>query len=317
MKNTRFARTATVAVAGLLLASLTACTNTEGGAVSDGSAPASTGLGAGGNEIAASVQLDPAVAALVPQRILDAGILELVTDPTYAPIDFTDDNGDIIGLEPDLALAVGNKMGVEINISKADFNGILAGLESRRWDASWAAFSVTEDRTKVVDMVSFMAAGTAVMTKKGDEGDIADIADLCGLTIAVQTGTSQALSVMPTFEKMCIDEGLEKITPLVVPQQDSANQAVTSGRADAMIADNALVAYYAQVQPESYAAVTGILVEPVLIGVAMPKGDDGLAEAFQAGIQSLMDDGSYLEILTAWSLQDSKTDTAEINLVIQ
>ncbi|MGV8876785.1 MAG: ABC transporter substrate-binding protein [Rhodoglobus sp.] len=317
MNNHRLARTAAIAVAGLLLAGLTACTNTEGVTSADGSSSTASGLGAGGNAIAAGVTADPAVVALVPQRILDAGVLELVTDPTYAPIDFTDSNGDIIGLEPDLALAVGKKMGVDITISKADFNGILAGLESKRWDASWAAFSVTPERINAVDMVSFMAAGTAVMTKKGAETTITTVEDLCGLTIAVQTGTTQALSVMPTFEQMCIDAGLEKITPLVVPQQDSANQAVASGRAEAMIADNALVAYYAQVQPEAYAAVSGILVEPALIGVAMPKSDDGLAKAFQAAIQSLMDDGSYLKILTAWSLQDSMSDSAEINPIVQ
>ena len=165
----------------------------------------------------------------------------------------------------------------------------------------------------VVDMVSYLSAGSAVMVQPGTEGEIASIDDLCGLTLAVQTGTVQALEVLPSFEQHCSDQSLPAIDPLVVPQQDSANQAVASGRADAMIADNALVAYYAQVQPDAYAAVPGILVDPAPLAVVVPKGDASLAPAFQAALQSLIDDGTYAEILDAWSLADAAIDSAEIN----
>lgn len=318
MKRKTLTRISGLAVGALVLAGLVACTNTEGpaGNADSGSAAESAepALGSGGREAAEGVSEDPEVAALVPESIRTAGKLNLVTDPTYAPIDFTDDAGEIIGLEPDFAIATARKMGLEVEIGKADFNGIIAGLESNRYDASWAAFSVTPDRTAVVDMVSFMNAGTAVMVKAGTENDISGEQDLCGLTIAVQTGTTQALEVLPAFEEMCEEQGLDRIDSLVVPQQDSANQAVSSGRAQAMIADNALVAYYAQVQPSVYAAVPGILVEPALIGVAMPRIDDSrLAEAYRAAIQSLIDDGTYQQILDAWGLGDTAVEQAEIN----
>lgn len=319
MKNQKtLARVAGLAAGALLLSGLVACTNTE----SPGDTPEATEsgeptLGAGGREAAEAVTEDPEVASLVPENIRSAGTLKLVTDPTYAPIDFTDDAGNIVGLEPDFALATARKMGLEMENGKADFNGIIAGLESNRYDASWAAFSITPDRTALVDMVSFMNAGTAVMTKAGGEGEITKETDLCGLTVAVQTGTTQALEVMPKFEQQCTDAGLDPIDPMVVPQQDSANQAISSGRAQAMIADNSLVAYYAQVQPDAFAAVPGILVEPALIGVAMPRiNDSQLAEAYRAAIQSLIEDGTYQDILDAWSLGDTAIETAEINPTI-
>lgn len=320
MKNQRtLARVAGLAAGALLLSGLVACTNTDSPEEApDASESADPTLGQGGREAAEAVAEDPEVAKLVPESIRSKGTLKLVTDPTYAPIDFTDDAGNIVGLEPDFALATARKMGLEMENSKADFNGIIAGLESNRYDASWAAFSITPDRTALVDMVSFMNAGTAVMTKAGGEGDIASEEDLCGLTVAVQTGTTQALEVMPSFEQMCKDKGLDAIDPMVVPQQDSANQAISSGRAQAMIADNSLVAYYAQVQPEAFAAVPGILVEPALIGVAMPRiNESQLAEAYRAAIQSLIDDGTYQDILDAWSLGDTAIETAEINPTIK
>ena len=309
-----------LAVVGALAACalLAACTNTEAAPGAPATPSSSVGsaapaLGEGGRDIAEAVEADPEVAALVPAAIAEAGTMSVVTDPTYAPMDFTDAEGNIIGIEPDMAIAAAARMGVEVEFASADFNGILAGIESGRYDVSWGAWSVTPERTAVVDMVSYLSAGSAVMVQPGTEGEIASIDDLCGLTLAVQTGTVQALEVLPSFEQHCSDQSLPAIDPLVVPQQDSANQAVASGRADAMIADNALVAYYAQVQPDAYAAVPGILVDPAPLAVVVPKGDASLAPAFQAALQSLIDDGTYAEILDAWSLADAAIDSAEIN----
>jgi polar amino acid transport system substrate-binding protein len=314
MKDSMLSRLGGVAIAAMLVVSVSACTNTEAPAEETSeTASAESNLGAGGLELARAVKPDAAVEALVPQELKDKGIMQLVTDPTYAPIDFVNDKGEIVGLEPDMALAVGNKMGLEIEINKGDFNGILAGIQSDRYDASWAAFSITTERTDIVNMISYMAGGTAVMVKTGTEKDYQDVLDLCGLTIAVQTGTTQALNVMPQFEAECLAAGKDPITPLVLPQQDSANQSVASGRAQAMIADNALVAYYAQIQPDAFAAVPTILVEPSLAGVVTNKKNVELAEAFQAAIQSLMDDGTYGKILSAWSLDSAAIKTSEIN----
>lgn len=313
-KNALLTKTALVLSSALLVSALTGCTNSEAPEpVSDASGGAAVALGAGGQDAAKAVQADPAVQALLPAGIKAAGTMKLVTDPTYAPIDFTDNSGNIIGLEPDMALAVANKMGIKIEITKGDFNGILAGLESKRYDASWAAFSITPERTAAVDMASYMKGGTSVIVKKGTEGDFHEILDLCGKTVTAQTGTTQALTVMPNFEKACADAGKKDITPLLLPQQDSANQAIASGRAQAMLADNALTAYYSQIQPEAFAQVDSILVDPSLVGVAMAKGDGQLVKAFSAAIQSLMDDGTYAKIMGAWNLAPSSIAKSEIN----
>ena len=313
-KNKLLTRTSLVLSSALLVFTLAACTNSETPEpVANASGGTVQALGEGGQAAAKSVQADPAVQALLPVDVKAAGSMKLVTDPTYAPIDFTDNNGNIIGLEPDMALAVANKMGITIDITKGDFNGILAGLESKRYDASWAAFSITPDRTKVVDMVSFMQGGTSVIVKKGTEGDFHEILDLCGKTVTAQTGTTQALTVMPSFEKACVDAGKDPITPLLLPQQDSANQAIASNRAQAMLADNPLTAYYSQIQPDAFAQIDSILVDPALMGVAMPKGDGQLSKAFQAAIQSLMDDGTYGKIMGAWNLTAASVDKSEIN----
>ncbi|PYI64696.1 hypothetical protein CVV68_21185 [Arthrobacter livingstonensis] len=318
IKSTLFTKTCLVAVSALLIGASTGCTNTEApAAVVNASGKSMPALGEGGQQAALAVKPDAKVEGLIPASIKAKGTMQLVTDPTYAPIDFTDNTGKIIGLEPDMALAVANKMGIKIDITKGDFNGILAGLQSKRYDASWAAFSITPARTAVVDMVSYMKGGTSVMVKKGNEGNFHGVLDLCGKTVTAQTGTTQALIVMPNFEKQCKDAGKAAITPLLLPQQDSANQSVASNRAQAMLADNALTAYYSQIQPEAFAQIDSILVEPSLAGVAMAKGDGELAKAFQAAIQSLIDDGTYGKIMAAWNLTPSAVQTSEINPAVE
>lgn len=314
--NTMFRNSCLTVTALALMAGATACTNTESAASSDGegaSQAAGPVLGAGGQEAAQAVAEDPAVSELVPQDLKEKGTMELVTDPTYAPIDFTDDKGNIVGLEPDMALAAAKKMGLDITINKGDFNGILAGIEAERYDASWAAFSITPERQERVTMVSYMQGGTSVMVKKDNPDGIREVLDLCGKTVAAQTGTTQALNVLPSFQEECKKAGKEEVTELVLPQQDNVNQAVATGRASAMAADGALIAYYSQLQPDVFAAVEDILVEPSLAGVVVNKKDKELADAFKAAVDSLIADGTYTEIMEAWSLGNTAVEEAEIN----
>jgi polar amino acid transport system substrate-binding protein len=299
-------------LAALTLAALAVtsagCSNTE----STADAAEKAGIGTGGRDRAEAVKTDPDVQALVPATIADAGVLTVVTDPTYAPMEFTDDKGAIVGLDPDIAVAVAHKMGVEAKFEKGDFNGIIAGIEAGRYDASWASFSVTAERQQRVDMVSYVNSGTSVLVPHGNPDKVAAITDLCGKTVAAQTGNTQALTTLPAFQEDCADAGLAKITELILPQQDNVNQAVSTGRADALLADSALTAYYAQLQPDAFSQVDDIFVEPALLG-AITKKDTGLAAAIEAAVTSLIEDGTYADLLDAWGLSAAAIDASGVN----
>jgi polar amino acid transport system substrate-binding protein len=291
--------------------SMVACANTE---TTPGTAGAAEkqGVGVGGREAADKVKAEAAVEKLVPSDIAEAGVLTVVTDPTYAPMEFTDDKGAIIGLDPDLATAVAHKMGLKVKLGKGDFNGIIAGIQAGRYDASWASFSVTPDREKSVDMTSYINSGTSVLVKKGNPDKVAKVTDLCGTTVAAQTGNTAVLSTLPAFQKTCAKEGLGKIKELVLPSQDNVNQAVSTGRAGALLADSALTAYYAQVQPDAFTQVDSIFVEPALLGAITTKGS-GLAEAISAAVDALIADGTYDEIVEAWGLGVAAIDDSAVN----
>jgi polar amino acid transport system substrate-binding protein len=299
-------------IAALTLAAIGAtsagCSNTE----STADAAHQAGIGVGGRQKAEAVKADPKIAALVPKTIADAGVLTVVTDPTYAPMEFTDDKGAIVGLDADVAVAVAHRMGLDATFEKGDFNGIIAGIEAGRYDASWASFSVTPDRQRRVDMVSYINSGTSVLVPHGNPDKVGAITDLCGKTVAAQTGNTAALTTLPAFQKDCAAAGRPKITELILPQQDNVNQAVSTGRADALLADSALTAYYAQLQPDAFTQVDDIFVQPALLG-AITKKNTGLAAAIEAAVGSLIADGTYAEILDAWGLGAAAIDKSGVN----
>jgi len=102
---------------------------------------------------------------------------------------------------------------------------------------------------------------------------------------------------------------------LQLPQQTNVNQSVATGRADALLADNKLVGYQAQLQPGVFEAVSGILIQPVKSGVAVPKDKTQLANALAAAFDAIIADGTYGEILARWQNSDAAMPQAEINPV--
>ncbi|WP_433469466.1 hypothetical protein [Spirillospora sp. CA-128828] len=113
---------------------------------------------------------------------------------------------------------------------------MLAGLKAHRFDASWSAWTVTRERTEVLNLVTYLQGGTSALVKAGDPKGIKKPLDLCGRTVAAQTGTAQAQGNMDDLQRQCAAAGRPAIKPMVVPQQTNVNQAVATGRADAMLA---------------------------------------------------------------------------------
>jgi polar amino acid transport system substrate-binding protein len=300
--------------AGLALIALGAgasgCSNSE----STASAAEDSGIGAGARDTAEAVEVDPDVEGLVPGEIAQAGEFTVVIDPTYAPMEFTDDDGEIVGVEPDMLIAVANKMGIDVAFERGAFDGQIAGIRAGRYDLSAGSNSVTEDRLKVLSMVSYLNSGTSVMVASENPADIAATIDLCGKTVAALTGTTQNLTTLPALQEECAAADEEEIDELILSQQDNVNQAVASGRADAMLADNALVAYYAQVRPDAFASIDSILVDPAPLGFMINKADGDFGKAIAAGLNSLIEDGTYSEILKSWGMEASAVDEAEAHL---
>jgi len=258
-------------------------------------------------------KVDNALRQRFPDRIQASGVLRLAADPSYPPSTFKDAAGTIVGTLPDMATAITSRAGLKIEWVEVPFDGMLGGLQAKRFDASWSGWSVTEERKQVLNLVTYEKAGTSALVRSGNPAGVQTAEDLCGRTVSVQTGTTQAQQVMDELQQRCAAAGKPKVEVLQLPQQTNVNQAVATGRADALLADNSLVGYQARLQRGVFQAVPGILIQAVAAGVAVPKDDVQLAQAIAAGFDAIMADGSYGAVLARWQNSNAALAKAEVN----
>jgi polar amino acid transport system substrate-binding protein len=292
MKSIRFVPVALLASAALLL---TGCVNNAP------VTPTSSGT-------TAAVAKDDAAAELLPEDVASAGKLVIGTDATYAPNEFKDADGNPIGWEIELADAMAAKLGLTTDYQIAKFDNIIPSITGGKYDLGLSSFFDTVERQGQVDMVDYYTAG--IQWASLAENDI-DPENACGIKLAVQNGTTEALDDGPAKSDACVAAGKEPIELLGYDTQDDATAAVTLGRADAMSADSP-VTQYAVAQSDGKLVTSGDVYSVFLYGMPIAK-DSGLGEALQAALQSLMDDGTYENILNKWGVEQGAIDSIDIN----
>jgi polar amino acid transport system substrate-binding protein len=258
-----------------------------------------------------SVQADPAVAAQVPAAIKSKGTLTVAADATYPPDEFIATDGHtVIGMDADLAKALAQVMGLQSSVQNVTFDAIIPGLAAGKYDLGMSSFTDTKEREKTVDFVTYLTAGSSIYGKASGGPDLTTLDALCGHKVAAERGTTQQDDIA-TQDTKCKSEGKPGVTPVLLPDQNGVNLAVTSGRADAAMADSPVAAYIAE-KSNGQLKVTGGPFPPEPYGIAIPK-NSGLAQPVLAGIKALIADGTYKKILEYWGLQAGAITNPAIN----
>lgn len=264
-----------------------------------------TGCGASATapEATSDVKADPKIQALLPEELRNGGTIEIAVDSAYPPMDFM--QGDkMVGIEPEVWEATGKLMGVTIKPTTVAFDAIVPALQSKRYQASFAGFWITGERTKAVDMVSFFQSGSQYLVRADDsKGAINKFEDLCGRTVALQSG-SYEMTYAENAGKTCAAAGKPTVTVQGYKTQDQATLAVTSGRADATGMGAEVAGYLAQ-QSKGKLKTAGDVFHKVEGGMALPKGST-LTPAFKAAINKLITSSEYSKIFAKWGLDSAK-----------
>lgn len=253
------------------------------------------------------------IAAEVPAAIKSKGTLVVAADATYAPNEFVGTDGKTIeGMDPDLADALGQLLGLKVKVVNASFDTIIPGLESGKYDLGISSFTDTKAREKVVDFVTYFSAGTSFYVKTGGPS-IETLADLCGHSVAVERGTIQADDATAQSKK-CTAAGEPAVTVSVYPDQNAANLAISSGRAEVGMADSPVAAYNVK-QSNGQFQLTGQPYNTAPYGIAVPKGS-GLDTPVLDALKELMANGTYDSILTKWGIQEGAITSPQLNAAI-
>ena len=183
------------------------------------------------------------IAAQVPSAIKSKGTLTVAADATYAPNEFIGYDGKTVdrhGRRPGEG-ARPACMGLKVKVVNATFDGIIPGLASGKYDLGMSSFTDTKEREKTVDFVTYFSAGTSFYVKAEGGPTINSLADLCGQTVGVEKGTTQADDATAQSKK-CKAAGKAGVTVSVFPDQNGANLALSSGRAEVGMADSPVAA---------------------------------------------------------------------------
>ncbi|MCU1595836.1 MAG: atrA protein [Frankiales bacterium] len=266
----------------------------------------------GGNSDPSTVTPDKGaapLATLLPQAIRDKGTLIVGSDVAYAPVEFFDADGTtVLGIDADIAAAIGKQLGVTLKLQNGTFDGLIPALTtSKRIDLIMSAMSDNKKRQATVDFVDYFSAGTSILVAKGNPKGIKGLDDFCGKTVAIQRGTTQD-DVAEAQAKKC---GSSKLTILKFDTDPEALQQVKSGRAVADMNDFPVAAYTAQKQPDF--EVVGEQLEAGPYGIGVRKTDTALRDALQKAVQALIDNGDYAKILEKWNVTLGALKSATVN----
>jgi polar amino acid transport system substrate-binding protein len=273
-----------------------------------GGSSSSSGSPSSGSASASKVS---SIANQVPAAIRDKGALTVAADATYAPNEFIGSDGHtVVGWDADLAQALGQVMGLKINMVNSTFDTIIPGLVSGKYGLGMSSFTDTKEREKTVDFVTYFSAGTSFYIKSTGGPDITSLTDLCGHKVAVEKGTTQQADSQAQAKK-CQSAGKSAVTVQIFNDQNAVNLALSSGRADVAMADSPVAAYQVK-QSDGTFKLSGQPYGTAPYGIAIPK-NSGMAKPVLAALEHLMANGTYMKILDKWGVQEGAISNPAIN----
>lgn len=248
---------------------------------------------------------------LLPQAIQDAGALQ-VGGPTaiwpYVYLD--DDTGELNGLIIELMAAVSEELGVGFEFSNINYSALVPALDAGRVDIGIGTFTDTVERQEAVDFVDYITTAMVMMGDPERTQGIVEVADTCGYVAATPSGTTSE-RVFTAQAEACAAEGLDDLKLLVVPSAAEAQLQVQTGRADLFIQAYGVGLAIAQQDPKIQ--IVGNPLPREYHGAAVRKGNEELSGALMAGFQSIMDNGTYDEILASYGLSELGIDAPVFN----
>ncbi|WP_354642291.1 ABC transporter substrate-binding protein [Kitasatospora camelliae] len=259
----------------------------------------------------------------LPASVKSSGVLRIGAELNYPPVDFKDDSGKPAGLDPDLAEAIGKELGVKVQFVDTAFDKLLPGLSTNEFDLVMSGMSDNRQRREGtdeagkqihpgVDFVDYFIAGTSIVVPKGNPKGVNSLDDLCGQTVALQRGTTQA-TVIQRQTAAC--EKVKK--PLGIKLTDSDADALTlvaGGKAAADLSDFPVAAGVAQKGfGGAQFQLAGQPLQSGPFGMAVAKSNEQLRDTLAKALDQVIRSGEYEKILTKWGVTAGAAQNAVVN----
>ncbi|MGH7707396.1 MAG: cystine ABC transporter substrate-binding protein [Vulcanimicrobiaceae bacterium] len=237
--------------------------------------------------LSAGASADPGLLAQIKQR----GTLRIAMEGTYPPFDYVDKTGKLVGFEVDLADALTKRIGVKPEFITTKWDGILAGLDSGRYDVIMNQVTMTPEReAKYAFSQPYTVSGVQILVRKGEQTKIDKPADLAGKSVGVGLGTEYEKWLrknVPTANVKTYDDDPTKYQDLRV------------GRIDAVLNDRLVIGYMVA-HSDGQIVAAGAPFAKQDQGIALRKGNPALLSALNSALVDLHKDGTFKRISDKW-----------------
>ncbi len=212
------------------------------------------------------------------------GKLTMSTNAAFPPYEMTTDDGGFEGIDVEIATAIAEKLGLELQIDDMGFDAALLAAQQGKSDIVMAGVSVTEDRLAVMDFSdSYATAVQSVIVKEGSDVTLDNLGDKMIGTQTATTGNIYTTDDYGEDHVIAYDNGAIAI------------QALQNGQVDCVVIDNAPAKAFVAANSGLQILDTEYVTESYAIG--MQKGNTALVEAVNNALKELTDDGTVQSII--------------------
>ena len=222
-------------------------------------------------------------------EIQNRGYITVAMEGTWAPWTYHDEEGELVGFDVEVAAAVAEELGVEVRYEEGEWDGLLAGVESGRYDIMVNGVGYTEERAQAYDFSEPYCYNKTALIVRSDNDEISSLEDLEGKTTCNSANS--------TYQFIAEEYGA---TGLDVETLDGTLEMVLAGpeRADATLNAEASFLDYMKEHPDAELKIVDYYSELENVCIIVPKGEssDSLREAINGAIDKLREDGTLTEL---------------------
>ncbi|MCW6511812.1 transporter substrate-binding domain-containing protein [Lichenifustis flavocetrariae] len=233
------------------------------------------------------------------QHILATKKLTVGTEVAFPPFEFMRD-GKITGYGKDILDAVVADLGVELNQLDVPFQGILAGLDAKKFDFVATSVGVTPERAAKYAFTFPIAVSSEVIVKRADETALTAVKDLEGKTVGTQLGTTTEQEARKADAALKTAGGMGFADLKLYPSFPEAYQALASGELDAVVQSAPNAAVLVKEKPGVFGLAGPVSQSQRYIAWVCRPGDDDLRARISSVIKTMNDNGKLAELQKNW-----------------
>ena len=225
-------------------------------------------------------------------KTVESGKLIMATNATFPPYESLDDSGNIVGIDVEVAQAIADKLGMELEVTDIAFDSIIPGVQTGKYDMGMAGMTVTDERKEQVNFSDSYATGVQVVIVK-DDSPITSVDDLfadgASTVVGTQAGTTGFIYATSDIE----DAGLGTVKSF--GKTTDAVEALKNGQVDCVILDNEPAKALVAANEGLHILDTEYAVEDYAIAIAKENTD--LLEKVNKALSELTADGTLQSIV--------------------